>query len=35
MDYGDEDENENENDGEGLNVYDAALIWVSRGKDED
>ena len=35
MDYGDEDENENENDGEGLNVYDAALIWVSRGKNED
>ena len=33
MDYGDEDENEN--DGEGLNVYDAALIWVSRGKNED
>ena len=31
MDYGDEDEN----DGEGLNVYDAALIWVSRGKNED
>ena len=24
-----------EDDGEGLSVYDAALIWVSNGKDED
>lgn len=29
-DYDDEDE-----DGEGLSVYEAALIWASKGKDED
>lgn len=34
----DDDEYINEDscdDGEGLSVYDAALIWVSNGKDED
>ena len=30
IDYDDEDD-----DGEGLSIYDAALIWASRGKDED
>lgn len=25
----------NENDSECLSVYDAALIWMSNGKDED
>ena len=29
INYDDDDENE------GLNVYDAALIWASKGKDED
>lgn len=29
------DENCDEDDGERLNVYDAALIWMSNGKDED
>lgn len=31
IDYDDEDDD----DGEALSVYDAALIWASRGKDED
>ncbi len=25
----------NDDDEQGLNVYDAALIWASNGKDED
>ena len=30
-----DDEYDDDNDGERLNVYDAALIWASHGKDED
>lgn len=30
IDYDDEDDEDEE-----LNVYDAALIWASKGKDED
>jgi hypothetical protein len=36
--YGMEDElipNDDESDDEALSVYDAALIWMSHGKDED
>lgn len=29
------DDEVDEDDGESLSVYDAALIWVSKGKDED
>ena len=29
------EEDDEDDDGEGLSVYDAALIWASRGKDED
>lgn len=32
--YGLDDEDD-EDDGESLNVYDAALIWQSNGRDED
>ena len=27
--------NDEDDENEGLNVYDAALIWASKGKDED
>lgn len=30
-----DDDDEDEDDGESLSVYDAALIWMSNGKDED
>lgn len=30
-----EDDDDDEDDSESLNVYDAALIWMSNGKDED
>ena len=30
-----EDDAEDEDDSESLSVYDAALIWMSNGKDED
>jgi len=30
-----DDEYDDEDSSEGLNVYDAALIWASHGKDED
>ena len=30
-----EDYDDDDDDGEGLSVYDAALIWMSNGKDED
>lgn len=30
-----DDDEEYEDDGEGLSVYDAALIWLSHGMDED
>lgn len=32
---GGDDFDEDDDDGEGLSVYDAALIWLSNGKDED
>lgn len=28
-------DDDDDDDGEGLSVYDAALIWLSRGMDED
>lgn len=31
----DEEEDWEDDDSEGLSVYDAALIWMSNGKDED
>lgn len=31
----DDDEDEDEDEGESISVYDAALIWMSNGKDED
>ena len=31
----DYDYDDDDNDGENLSVYDAALIWASKGKDED
>ena len=30
-----DDDFEEDDDGETLDVYDAALIWMSNGKDED
>jgi hypothetical protein len=30
-----DDEDNQENEDEGLSVYEAALIWASKGKDED
>lgn len=32
---GDYDEDDDDDDDENLSVYDAALIWMSNGKDED
>ena len=31
----DDDDIDEDDDGETLDVYDAALIWMSNGKDED
>ena len=33
--YGLDDDNDNDDENESISVYDAALIWVSHGKDED
>ncbi len=33
--WDDDIEDEYDDDGETLDVYDAALIWMSNGKDED
>lgn len=33
--YDCDDDDEEECDGESLSVYEAAIIWASRGKDED
>lgn len=30
-----DDDNDNDDENESISVYDAALIWVSHGKDED
>ena len=31
----DDDEDDDDDEGEGLSVYEAALLWASKGKDED
>lgn len=33
--YGLDDDDDNDDENESISVYDAALIWVSHGKDED
>lgn len=33
--YDDDWDDEDDSDDESLSVYDAALIWMSNGKDED
>ena len=35
LSHNDPDDDEDEDDGEMISVYDAALIWMSNGKDED